>query len=136
MTTTPIVPAGTSPTAPTAPTVNSTTGAGTACGCPRRILGPAAVAALLDISERHLTDLRAEDPTFPTPRMCGRLPRWDAETIIAWVAAAAGTIDGAGSSVPGQEPNGRPDSQVQEHRPDAPTPSTRRGRRHGGAGLV
>jgi predicted DNA-binding transcriptional regulator AlpA len=107
-------------------TLAATSGAGcTSCCRLRRILGPAGVAALLELSERHLTDLRAEDPTFPTPRMCGRLPRWDAETIIAWVAAPAGTPHGAGSGATGQE-----------HRTAASLRSTRRGHHSGAAGLV
>ncbi|GAA2572769.1 hypothetical protein GCM10010435_54470 [Winogradskya consettensis] len=46
------------------------------------------VAAYLKISTRHLGDIRTEDPTFPTPRMLGSLPRWHPKTVEDWLAAA------------------------------------------------
>lgn len=38
---------------------------------------PSDVARELQISLRHLCDLRREDKSFPTPTMLGRCPRWD-----------------------------------------------------------
>ncbi|VXB06444.1 conserved hypothetical protein [Aeromicrobium sp. 9AM] len=49
------------------------------------MLDPEAVADVLQISIRHLADLRREDATFPAPRMVGSLPRWTYESIYAWV---------------------------------------------------
>lgn len=66
MTTTPTTTAASTST--TAPTAGPTVAAGTGCCCQRPILGPAGVAALLDISERHLTNLRADDPRTTTSR--------------------------------------------------------------------
>ena len=54
-----------------------------------KMLNPTRLAEMLDISERHLTDLRREDKTFPAPRMLGALPRWSPTTIRQWVEAAA-----------------------------------------------
>ncbi len=36
---------------------------------------PKQIAHYLDVSERHVRDVRREDETFP-PRMAGREPRW------------------------------------------------------------
>lgn len=36
---------------------------------------PSEVAAQLQISRRHLDDVRREDPSFPPPTMLGRCPR-------------------------------------------------------------
>jgi predicted DNA-binding transcriptional regulator AlpA len=46
------------------------------------------VATYLKISTRHLGDIRAEDPSFPPPRMLGSLPRWHPKTVEDWLAAA------------------------------------------------
>lgn len=53
-----------------------------------KMLDPSSLAQMLRISERHLTDLRHEDPTFPAPRMLGSLPRWSPTTIRRWVEQA------------------------------------------------
>ena len=44
------------------------------------------VARYLDVSERHVLNLRRTDPTFPTPRMVGRRPRWSPSAVPTWVA--------------------------------------------------
>lgn len=46
-----------------------------------KMLTPAACAEMLGISERHLTNLRKTDPTFPAPKMLGTLPRWSPSVI-------------------------------------------------------
>ena len=50
-----------------------------------RMLTPATLAEMLGISERHLTDLRNEDPTFPQPVWLGKLPRWSPAVIRRWM---------------------------------------------------
>lgn len=61
-----------------------------------KMLDPTGLAQMLRISERHFTDLRSEDGSFPKPRMLGSLPRWSSATIRAWVEQA-NTNDPAGS---------------------------------------
>ena len=51
-----------------------------------RAFGPEQLAFFLRISLCHLSDVRAEDPTFTAPRMLGSLPRWSPETISLWLA--------------------------------------------------
>jgi hypothetical protein len=34
---------------------------------PQKMLSPRAVASMLDVSERHVTDVRRDDRTFPAP---------------------------------------------------------------------
>ena len=53
------------------------------------MLDLALLAETLRISRRHLDDVRREDPTFPAPRMLGKLPRWTYETIHNWAEEAA-----------------------------------------------
>ena len=48
--------------------------------------GPKHIAHYLDISERHVRDIRREDDTFPTPRMVGSKPRWCPDLVRRWVA--------------------------------------------------
>ncbi len=62
-----------------------------------RSWGPKQIAFYLDISERHLFDVRREDTSFPVPRMVGSKPRWCPGVIQRWVA------DG-GSPVPPATP--------------------------------
>lgn len=62
------------------------------------VLSPTTLPPFLDISARHLADVRREDPTFPAPRMVGSLPRWTRESILAWVHGAAETLSDAGTS--------------------------------------
>lgn len=50
--------------------------------------GPDEVAAYLLISVRKLNELRADDRTFPAPRMIGSLPRWSPLAVAAWLADA------------------------------------------------
>lgn len=50
-----------------------------------KMLTPATCAEMLGISERHLTNLRQTDPTFPAPRMLGTLPRWSPSVIRRWM---------------------------------------------------
>lgn len=57
--------------------------------CRPRVLTGAGVADLLEVSERHLADVRKEDPTFPPPRMVGTLPRWTDTMIFAWLDSAS-----------------------------------------------
>lgn len=49
------------------------------------VLDPQQVADMLQISLRHLGKVRDQDPTFPSPRMVGTLPRWTYASIHAWV---------------------------------------------------
>lgn len=53
-----------------------------------KILTPTTLAEMLEISERHLTDLRREDETFPAPTMLGTLPRWSPTVIRRWMEGA------------------------------------------------
>ena len=50
-----------------------------------KMLTPTTLAEMLDISERHLTDVRREDETFPAPVMLGTLPRWSPAVIRRWM---------------------------------------------------
>jgi predicted DNA-binding transcriptional regulator AlpA len=50
-----------------------------------QMLDPNALAEMLRISLRHLTDVRTDDPTFPKPRMLGTLPRWSPAVIGRWM---------------------------------------------------
>ena len=43
--------------------------------------GPKHIAHYLDVSERHVRDIRREDETFPPPRMVGSKPRWSPDVI-------------------------------------------------------
>lgn len=43
------------------------------------------VAAFLGVSVRTVENLVGSDPTFPAPRYVGRLPRWNPETVRAWL---------------------------------------------------
>ena len=60
-----------------------------------KLLSPTALAVLLDISRRHLDDLRREDSTFPKPVMLGRLPRWRPTAIRRWLDGSAEPSDAA-----------------------------------------
>jgi predicted DNA-binding transcriptional regulator AlpA len=51
------------------------------------------LADYLRVSLGHLDDCRAEDPTFPAPRMLGTLPRWSPAVIDAWIAGASSRLD-------------------------------------------
>lgn len=44
------------------------------------------VARYLNVSERHIRNLRKRDASFPAPRMVGRRPRWAADAVPSWVA--------------------------------------------------
>lgn len=55
-----------------------------------KMLDPNGLAEMLRISERHLTDVRHEDPTFPAPKMLGKLPRWSPTAIRRWMDDDAG----------------------------------------------
>ncbi len=50
-----------------------------------KMLTPTTLAEMLDISERHLADVRREDKTFPAPVMLGTLPRWSPTVIRRWM---------------------------------------------------
>lgn len=50
-----------------------------------KMLDPTALAEMPRISERHLTDLRREDPTLPALKMLGTLPRWSPAVIRNWM---------------------------------------------------
>lgn len=65
-----------------------------------QMLDPAALAEMLRVSERHLTDLRREDKTFPAPRMLGTLPRWSPAAIRRWMDTAAPCCTTAEARVP------------------------------------
>ncbi|WP_418063740.1 hypothetical protein [Pimelobacter simplex] len=53
------------------------------------MLSPKGLAEVLDVSRRHLDDLRREDPTFPQQLMLGRLPRWCPVVIWQWTEGTA-----------------------------------------------
>jgi predicted DNA-binding transcriptional regulator AlpA len=50
-----------------------------------KMLTPATLAEMLDISDRHLTDVRREDETFPSPVLLGTSPRWSPAVIRRWM---------------------------------------------------
>jgi predicted DNA-binding transcriptional regulator AlpA len=50
-----------------------------------KMLTPTTLAEMLEISDRHLTDVRREDKTFPTPVLLGTLPRWSPAVIRRWM---------------------------------------------------
>lgn len=50
-----------------------------------KMLDPTTLAEMLRISDRHLTDVRKEDKTFPAPKMLGTLPRWSPAAIRRWM---------------------------------------------------
>jgi predicted DNA-binding transcriptional regulator AlpA len=54
-----------------------------------KMLSPDGLAEVLNISRRHLDDLRREDLTFPRPLMLGRLPRWSPVVIRQWTQGSA-----------------------------------------------
>lgn len=54
-----------------------------------KMLTPTTLSEMLEISERHLTDLRREDKTFPVPVMLGTLPRWSPAVIRRWMDRGA-----------------------------------------------
>ena len=56
----------------------------------RHVLGPKHIAPHLDVSERHVRDIRREDETFPPPRMVGSKPRRSPDVIRRWVADGGG----------------------------------------------
>jgi predicted DNA-binding transcriptional regulator AlpA len=56
-----------------------------------KMLTPTTLAEMLGISERHLTDVRKEDPAFPAPKMLGKLPRWSPTAIRRWMDNDTGT---------------------------------------------
>ena len=44
------------------------------------------IAHHLDVTERHIRDIRREAETFPAPREVGTKLRWDPDVIRRWVA--------------------------------------------------
>jgi hypothetical protein len=54
-----------------------------------RAWGRDEVAHYLRICVRQLTDLRREDPSFPSPRMIGRRPLWAPGDVSAWLSCPA-----------------------------------------------
>jgi predicted DNA-binding transcriptional regulator AlpA len=56
-----------------------------------KMLDPTTLAEMLRISDRHLTDVRKEDKTFPAPKMLGTLPRWSPTVVRRWMDGDAGT---------------------------------------------
>lgn len=69
--------------------------------------GPKHIAHYLDISERHVRDIRREDDTFPTPRMVGSLPRWSPDAVWRWVADDGTPRPPAGPTGPKRKGPGR-----------------------------
>ena len=69
--------------------------------------GPKDVAAYLKISIRLLSVLRVMDDTFPAPRMIGRLPRWSAPAVIAWLANEDAKPKRAGANRPARAKAGQ-----------------------------
>lgn len=64
-----------------------------------KMLSPTSLAAMLDISERHLSDVRREDSMFPRPVLLGTLPRWSPDVIRQWmVAQSSDTVDDSPST--------------------------------------
>jgi hypothetical protein len=68
---------------------------------------PKHIAHYLDVSERHVRDIRREDETFPPPRMVGRKPRWSPDVIRRWVADGSPTRPPAGPTRPKRKGPGR-----------------------------
>lgn len=71
-----------------------------------QMLDPTMVAKMLRISDRHLTDVRKEDKTFPAPKMLGTLPRWSPAAIHRWMDG--GTDAGPCACVDGPSPHPAP----------------------------
>ena len=69
--------------------------------------GPKQVARYLDVSERHVFDVRREDDTFPPPRMVGRKPRWSPHVVRRWVADGGASRPPAGPTGPKRKGPGR-----------------------------
>jgi hypothetical protein len=69
--------------------------------------GPKHIAHHLDVSERHVPDIRREDETFPAPRMVGSTPRWSPDVIRRWVADGGSTRPPAGPTRPERKGPGR-----------------------------
>lgn len=62
-----------------------------------KMLTPTTLAEMLEISDRHLTDVRREDQTFPAPVLLGTLPRWSPAAIRRWMdGSTAPSCDCAG----------------------------------------
>lgn len=53
-----------------------------------KMLTPTTLAQMLEISDRHLSDVRREDQTFPVPVLLGTLPRWSPAVIRRWMERA------------------------------------------------
>ena len=62
---------------------------------------------MLDISERHLTDVRREVETFPPPVLLGTLPRWSPAVIRRWMDGAGVACCTCGNDVPFPAPASR-----------------------------
>jgi predicted DNA-binding transcriptional regulator AlpA len=69
--------------------------------------GPKHIAHYLDISERHVRDIRREDDTFPAPRMVGSRPRWSPDAVRRWVAEGGAPRPPAGPTGPKRKGPGR-----------------------------
>ena len=70
------------------------------------------VAAALQISVRHLKNIRDQDPSFPAPRLLGSVPRWAPASIARWLAgdpapAAPAADDAPIEAVPAAAGTGR-----------------------------
>ncbi|WP_448610079.1 helix-turn-helix transcriptional regulator [Geodermatophilus sp. URMC 60] len=62
--------------------------------------GPKQIAHYLNVSERHIRDVRNEDETFPPPRMVGSKPRWSPDVIRRWIADGGASRPPAGPTGP------------------------------------
>lgn len=62
-----------------------------------KMLTPTTLAQMLEISDRHLTDVRREDQTFPSPVLLGTLPRWSPAAIRRWMDGGTDATSGTGS---------------------------------------
>jgi predicted DNA-binding transcriptional regulator AlpA len=85
-----------------------------------KMLDPTALAEMLRISDRHLTDVRKEDKTFPAPKLLGTLPRWSPAAIRRWMNGDAGATSCACTD--GQSPHHAPAGT----KPPTATPAKRK----------
>ena len=69
--------------------------------------GPKHIAHYLDVSERHVRDIRREDDTFSAPRMVGSRPRWSPDAVRRWVAEGGAPRPPAGPTGPKRKGPGR-----------------------------
>jgi hypothetical protein len=65
--------------------------------------GPKRIAHYLDVSERHVRDIRREDDTFPALGMVGSKPSWSPDAVRRWVSHGGSTRPPADPTGPKRE---------------------------------